>query len=501
MDGAFSILVEKSGAISDTEGEPETVNALLPLNREAANLQRLFPKEKQEFAAELLSMASNNSEGRISDLTLISLRGETGQFNLTIQPTAEPEKWWFRLVPATFDPDREPSMIWFDYFDSVSYLVDNAPEKPIELMMLNFAGLENPEISDRIGKEAMNDVRDAIEVKLANHSLSGQVGRMDSGSYALIIDAGEDADDIIVDVGNATKTFGIDTDELGARSTTVALDAPGSTAEDTKNALADVRRSFLGGDDDDEFGAPTVSLNNVMERLEVTKTKILAALEAGDISLTRFPVIALSDGSTALHLAYRTLMIDGEPVKASQNLILGDYPGLTLQHDLTMVREAALEIVAANKTDTPAVPLIIDINAASLASDKFVPSVSKMMDVAGVKPDCIGFRTLSLDLARQSLPGFQNLQKLLRLGHRIWLTRFASAVTDATMEGAYVEVTVTYLERLCDNPEGKELVAQLLQVWRNAAVQLVAIDVQSTAQRKFIADLGIGFAIGPAAAG
>ncbi|MBT5110900.1 MAG: hypothetical protein HOM25_19640, partial [Rhodospirillaceae bacterium] len=86
------------------------------------------------------------------------------------------------------------------------------------------------------------------------------------------------------DVGNATKTFGIDTDELGARSTTVALDAPGSSAEDTKNALADVRRSFLSGDYDDEFGAPTVSLNNVMERLEVTKTKILAALEAGDIS-------------------------------------------------------------------------------------------------------------------------------------------------------------------------------------------------------------------------
>ena len=124
-----------------------------------------------------------------------------------------------------------------------------------------------------------------------------------------------------------------------------------------------------------------------------------------------------------------------------------------------------------------------------------------MLQVAGVAPAAIGFRALSLDLAKQSLPSFQNLLKLLQCGHSVWLTRFANAVTDSTLDGAFVEVTATYLQRLCDNPEGRDLVSQLLQVWRNAGVQLVAVDVQSPDQRAFVKDLGIGYAIGPAAAG
>jgi EAL domain-containing protein (putative c-di-GMP-specific phosphodiesterase class I) len=147
------------------------------------------------------------------------------------------------------------------------------------------------------------------------------------------------------------------------------------------------------------------------------------------------------------------------------------------------------------------VPVIIDINAAALADDTFVPSVAQMLQVAAVTPAAIGFRALSLDLAKQSLPSFQNLLKLLQRGHSVWLTRFANAVTDSTLDGAFVEVTATYLQRLCDNPEGRDLVTQLLQVWRNAGVKLVAVDVQSPGQRAFVKDLGIGYAIGPAAAG
>ena len=500
VEGEFSVLVEKSGAIFEADGAPDVVRSMLPLNLGAANLYRLFPKDQQEFAGEVLSLGASNTEGRITGITLVSLRGQRSQCHLTVQP-AEPGRWWFHFVPAMTESIHPPSMIWVDYFDSVSYLVDHAPEKPIELMMLSFAALENSAVTGRLGKEGMEGLRAAIEAKLSSHAIDGNVGRLGNSSYAVVYDADDDMDDIVDDVTAATGAMGVGADELGLRTRTLALDKPGQGTESVQTALAHIRNSFLGDDDDDDFGGGAASLTGVLGQIELSKTRFLAALEAGDIALADYPVVALADGGTALHLVHGTLIVDGEPVAAGQRLILGDYPGLTLQHDLTMTREAVLEIAATRKAGQIPVPVIIDINAAALADDTFVPSVAQMLQVAAVTPAAIGFRALSLDLAKQSLPSFQNLLKLLQRGHSVWLTRFANAVTDSTLDGAFVEVTATYLQRLCDNPEGRDLVTQLLQVWRNAGVKLVAVDVQSPGQRAFVKDLGIGYAIGPAAAG
>ncbi len=89
---------------------------------------------------------------------------------------------------------------------------------------------------------------------------------------------------------------------------------------------------------------------------------------------------------------------------------------------------------------------------------------------------------------------------MLGRGHPVWLTRFASAVTGSTLEGAYIEVTVTYLQRLCGSADGYGLVQQLLDVWRAAQVRMVAMDVQTDEQLKFVSELGIEYAVGPAAA-
>ena len=164
-----------------------------------------------------------------------------------------------------------------------------------------------------------------------------------------------------------------------------------------------------------------------------------------------------------------------------------------------MTRKAVLRIAAARDQNEPIHPVIIDIDAASLAETEFESGVAKMIDVAGVAPQSIGFRVLSLDLARQSLPSYRNLVRMLERDHPAWLTRFANAVTESTLEGAYIEVTVTYLQRLCDNADGRELVSQMLEVWRHAGVRPVALDVQSPDLARFIGDLKIEYAIGPAA--
>lgn len=496
MKGEFSLLTDRTGNIHSVEGEPEALRAMIANQSGDRSLFDLVPKDQHGFIGDVLRNVTRNTEGRISDISLITPAGKPMLFHLTVQP-AGPGRWWFQFLPSDGKAGRQPVMIWVDFFDSVSYLIDSSPEKPIELMMLSFEALDDLDMIERIGKEGMDAVRTAIEETLSNHAVDGQIGRLDNTSYAVLYDAADDADDIVLDVGNATEKLGVGIDDLGARTQTMALNAGSADSEQVQAALAHVRRSFLSDDEDDFDDVPS-SLDAAIGRIEVSKRKIVEALEAGDIVLRRYPVIALASGDAALHLMHGTLMIDGEPVQASRRLIMGDYPGLALQHDLAMTREAVLRIAAARDQDSPIDPIIIDINALSLAETEFETGVAKMIDVAGVAPQSIGFQVLSLDLAKQSLPSYRNLIRMLERGHPAWLTRFTSAVTDSTLNGAFVEVAVPYLQRLCDNAEGRDLVSQLLKIWRNAGVRLVATDVQSPAQARFIGELNIEYAIGPA---
>lgn len=496
MKGSFSLLTDRAGIIHNVEGEPDALRAMIPDLSSDNSVFNLIPRQQHAFIGDVLRNITRNTEGRISDVSLLAASGEIGLFHLNVKPAGS-DRWWFRFDPSDSDASQKPTMIWVDFFDSVSYLVEGSPDKPIELMMLSFEALDDSELTGRIGKDRMDAVREAIEATLSSHAVNGQIGRLNNNSYAVMYDADIDADDIVLDIGNATEELGVGIEELGARKQTMALDAGSAGADQVQAALAHVRRSFLA-DDDDDFEDVPESLDAAIGQIEVSKRKIVAALEAGDIVLRRYPVIALATGDAAIHLMHGALTIDGEAVEASRRLIMGDYPGLTLQHDLAMTREAILRIAAARDQDAPIDPVIIDIDASSLAEAEFVSSVAKMIDVAGVEPRAIGFRVLSLDLAKQSLPSYRNLLQMLERGHPAWLTRFANAVTDSTLKGAFIEVAVTYLQRLCDNAEGRDLVSKLLKIWRNAGVRLVAIDVQSPDQARFIGELKIEYAIGPA---
>ncbi len=245
-------------------------------------------------------------------------------------------------------------------------------------------------------------------------------------------------------------------------------------------------------------GDGPISLSGVVAEIEISKARIVAASDEGTLELLRYPVIALASGDPAIYLVHGRLLIEGVAVEASRKLIMGDYPGLTLHHDTAMTREAARQVSAA--AGTPIDPIVIDVNASSLGEPEFAPAIAALFEEFGVAASSIGFRTLALDLTRQSSPSYLGLLELLERGHPVWLTRFASAVTGSTLDGAYIEVTTSYLQRLCSSADGFGLLPQLLEVWRTAHVRMVAMDVQTDEQLKFIGELGIEYAVGPAAA-
>lgn len=511
MGGEFSVLIDKTGNVFRLEGEATLVRARLPEEIKNGSVYDLFPEDGRDLIARILGSVSRNTEGRISDIAVLTEAGEQRLFHLTVKPEGV-ALWWFQFVesdtalPPQDEPAREPTVIWVDFFDSVSYLIDQAPDdKPIELMMLSFEALEDPDLSEKIGNDGMDNVRAAIESTLNSRSLNGQVGRLDNKSYTIVCDADTEADEIVLDVGEATRDFGVDAESLGARTQSVSLDKGASGGEQMQGALAHIRRSFLEDDDDDEdsliAGDGPLRLSDVIGDIEIGKERIVAALDAGDLELRRYPVVAMETGAAALHLVHGRLLIDGAPVQASRKLIMGDFPGLTLHHDTAMAREAVRQIRVARDSETPIDPIVIDVNASSLGEDEFASSVAALLTEFEVEAAAIGFRTLSLDLTKQSTPSFRGLMRLLECGHPVWLTRFTSAVTESTLDGAYIEVTAAYLQRLCGSSDGFRLVSQLLEVWRAAHVRLVAMDVQDDEQVKLIEKLGIEYAVGPAAVG
>lgn len=510
MADAFKILIDKTGKVFRAEGNTGVIRARLPDDVKNGSIYDIFPEEGHGLVGKILDSVSANTEGRISDIAVMTSSGQQRLFHMTVKPDGA-VLWWFEFVESDTvldtkpdaPPPSEPSAIWVDFFDSVSYLIDQAPDdKPIELMMLSFEALADPGLTERLGKDGVEDMRAAIESTLNSKSLNGQVGRLDDNSYTIVTDGDAEADEIVVDVGAATSEFGVDAEALGARTQAVTLEK-GVEGEQLQGALSHIRRSFLEDDDDDEDsmigGSGPISLSGVVADIEISKARIVAALDEGSLELLRYPVVELATGNSAVYLVHGRLLIEGVAVEASRKLIMGDYPGLTLHHDTAMTREAARQISAAAAAGAPIDPVIIDVNASSLGEEEFASAIEGLLKEYDVKAGSIGFRTLALDLTRQSSPSYQGLLTLLLNGHPVWLTRFASAVTGSTLEGAYIEVAVSYLQRLCSSTDGFGLVQQLLEVWRTAQVRMVAMDVQTEEQLDFVKELGIEYAVGPAA--
>ncbi|NKB55571.1 MAG: EAL domain-containing protein [Alphaproteobacteria bacterium] len=508
MGYEFSILIDKTGKVFRVEGEIAVVRTQLPEDIKNGAIYDLIPEDGYNLISKILDSVSSNTEGRISDIAVMTSSGETRLFHMTVKPEGV-ALWWFHFVgsdtalPGQGEPVREPTVIWVDFFDSVSYLIDQAPDdKPIELMMLSFEALNDPGLSERLGADGVEDVRAAIESTLNDRSLNGQVGRLDDNSYTIVCDADTEVDEIVVDVGRVTQEHGVELEELGARAQTVILDKGTADSAQMQGALSHIRRSFLEDDDDDEDsligGDGPLSLSGVIEDIEISKERIVTALDAGDLELRRYPVVAITTGEAALHLVHGRLLIEGVAVQASRKLIMGDFPGLTLHHDTAMAREAVRQISVARAAGAPIDPIVIDVNASSLGEPEFASNVATLLSEFDVESAAIGFRTLALDLTKQSTPNFRGLLGLLERGHPVWLTRFTAAVTDSTLDGAYIEVTAAYLQRLCGSADGFRLVSQLLEVWRGAQVRLVAMDVQSDEQVTLIGELGIEYAVGPA---
>ena len=125
MKGSFSLLTDRAGKIHNVEGEPDALRAMIPDLSSDNSVFDLIPRQQHAFIGDVLRNITRNTEGRISDVSLLAASGEIGLFHLNVKPAGS-DRWWFRFDPSdsdASDASEKPTMIWVAVFDSVSYLV------------------------------------------------------------------------------------------------------------------------------------------------------------------------------------------------------------------------------------------------------------------------------------------------------------------------------------------------------------------------------------------
>ncbi len=86
MESDFSILIDKTGKVFRTNGEIGVVRARFPEEIKYGSVYNLFQKQDHDFIRRILDSASSNTEGRISDVTVLTSSGERRLFHMTVKP-------------------------------------------------------------------------------------------------------------------------------------------------------------------------------------------------------------------------------------------------------------------------------------------------------------------------------------------------------------------------------------------------------------------------------
>ena len=251
-----------------------------------------------------------------------------------------------------------------DFLDAVAVRLGVADAPAIQMIMVGFEALRDTELREKLGDDAMQDVRSSIVGALTEVAADGQVCRLDSTSYGVLSPIDLDQDQMIATVAEATEEFGVSESDLGTAVGNVELDVDADAEpEDLRGLLSHTAHKFY---QTVRKGTPfgTAKISEVSEEIAQAIRLIETALERGDISVTSREVRRITDGDISLYLAHCALVLGNEIVPADQLLAMEDHPELAGRHDRHMV---AIALEAFGQAD-PSTPVIVDFALPTLDS-------------------------------------------------------------------------------------------------------------------------------------
>lgn len=491
MAGSFSLLTDRNGQLSRLSDEATAAVGQDEKSLGARPLFALFAADDGESVAAALKGASSQTETNLPGLRVVL--GDAGEalFDLRFQP-AGPDRFWAFFTPAAGEPGEEGPSEKQAFLLAVAERLGQPGALAAQMIMLDVGALGDAEMRARLGEEGMRDVRSGIESALSAAALDGQVGRLDATSYGVLSDAGQDPANMVASVADAAGAFGIGEEELALRSKSVALDAEAVTdTESLRGLLSHTCHKFYQSvRNGAPFGASRLS--EVSAEIEQAINLIETALEKNDVNVSVRDVRRLTDGQVTHYLAHGTLVFGDEIVEAERLLPLEDHPKLCGRLDRVVTAVAVNNLPEVNAATT----VIVDIDLPTLESGEAARIAADMAEAGW----SVGFRPKGIDMTSGRSRGVRQVYDLLKDGVPVWLMNFTTAIKKTRrLKGAFVEVSATLLRDISLQKDRNRMLSQLLGVWNEVNVQLVAVNVDSKNLASFVSKLGIAYGTGIAA--
>lgn len=487
MASEFLILTDRGGRLSAVTDDAAAAVGRSGGEIQAGALFELFSEESGEAVLKALRTASPREATVLPGQTILPGTDREAVFDISIEP-AGVDKFWIRFTPAASVLEDNGPLAKESFLDAVSSRLGLSGGDDMRLFMIDFGGLRDTALTERMGTEAAQ-FRTTIEDALGEVSGGGPVGRLDASSYGVLGSAGQNQAALVASVVEAAGRLGVSEADPGARAESVALDVVEADPKKLRGLLSHVCHKFYqtirnGAD----FGSE--QLSEISEEVQQAIGLIETALDREDVAIQSREVRFLSSGAVRIILAYGELVFGDEQVPASRLLVLSDHPALCCRHD----RVIALAALAA-QTDTET-PVVVDIYPPTLESGAASEIASEMAGLGRI----VGFRPHGLDISATRSPAVREVQKLLKDGYPVWLVNFSTAIAKTRqLQGAFVEVSATFLRDVSAMPDRNVLLSRLLKVWNDVEVSLVAVNVDSKNLASFVSKLGIAFGVGVAA--
>lgn len=443
---------------------------------------------------------------RQGTIDLVTARGTLKSFSCALRPQPD------GLVQLSFHRERrQPEQragaddLRFDppeiddgyegFFAYVGHAVADGEDDAYALTLLQFEAVDG--FSEGI---AASGLRNGIERSLQSWSDGGRATQLEGRSYGVLHHRDADIAALMTRLQALADALGLHGQALAPEHATMAMDRADLAPRIIQHTAQHAMRRFLGAAGRAiGFSRLSEGYDDAVAAAKADAAALRRALVDGVADVEGRPLAALQwSGTQVLETRVRPRLHDGPRDPLAVIDLLAD-PAFAEEVDAASLALAA-GCFAKHRRDVGNAPqFIATVSRAGLATGALREACARTTSRYDIQSRELVIRAPGLWALDGADPAFQALCVLAADGHPACLTRYDAAITGYAMIQSlrgYVEVPAAFITRLSESRENAKLLTRLLQIWRDAGVNVVATGVNDLEQLDMVKAQGVGFARG-----
>jgi len=390
-------------------------------------------------------------------------------------------------MAANLGQENKAPTDMYSFFNFVEGLLNSPFEGDVDLTMVNVEALREEHGLSQHDRDA---ARAEVVAELQRKAVGGTLGQLDEASYGLITQGDFDEAAFEKEMVHVAHRLDLPLGTLATRTAHVEIDNHDIPAEQLQRALSHSRSVFVGDLADEGH----TKLSGVVDGIDHNRRLIEDAIKRYKYKASSR---LISDGIASVsigQLQQGKVNLEGKIRQPDEIIVMADHPDLSLAHDMAQLEDLIRMRVRRGSTERHK-PDFYELCRSTLIQEKFFEKLAEMLAQHHEEPGYVGFRVKGLPPVKRGGLHWDALNRLASLGHPVWIDRFGDAVVApeafTCLDGGYIEVPPTMMRKLSEHFDGKELMEQLIAVWRNMQVGVLSADLPDYEMKTLAHELGI----------